>query len=177
MKIQCHCKRGNVPCTLEPGLKAAAPSNTGPGSPPTPGVEVVGMPAAHRLVCADGVHLGPEHHRREDEEEQPLEAQQDEEDHRGGRREGTALCKGGDTWGSGRGRRPPPPALQDVGPPGGHTSLASRPQQGPPCPTPGCTAPRGAPLDRPCAQCLPHQPVMSVLQGRAQRPAHRRTQG
>lgn len=62
------------------------------GMCPAPGV-CAGRPPAHRLVRADGVHLGSEHHRRENEEEQPLEAQQDEKDHRGGRREVAALCK------------------------------------------------------------------------------------
>lgn len=70
-----------------PGLACRQPP------PPTSAVEGVaaGCPHAHRLIRADGVHLGPEHDGREDEEEQALEAEQDEEDHRGGRREGAAL--------------------------------------------------------------------------------------
>ena len=33
---------------------------------------MAGCPRAHRLIRADGVHLGPEHDGRENEEEQPL---------------------------------------------------------------------------------------------------------
>lgn len=78
--------RGPGRWTPRSGLQAAP-------APPTPAVEgvVAGCPHAHRLIRADGVHLGPEHDGREDEEEQALEAEQDEEDHRGGRREGAAL--------------------------------------------------------------------------------------
>lgn len=90
--------------------------------PQAPAVEgvVAGCPRAHRLIRADGVHLGPEHDRCENEEEQPLEAEQDEEDHRGGRREGAALCKRMDTWGSG--------LHSASGPTGPGSSLASRPR-------------------------------------------------
>lgn len=62
-----------------------------PPPPPRPWREWQQAAPAHRLIRADGVHLGPEHDGREDEEEQALEAEQDEEDHRGGRREGAAL--------------------------------------------------------------------------------------
>ena len=83
-----HCKWRNGAWPLDSQFWPA-----GSPRPPTPAVEgvVAGCPHAHRLIRADGVHLGPEHDGREDEEEQALEAEQDEEDHRGGRREGAAL--------------------------------------------------------------------------------------
>lgn len=159
---ECALHTGAWLWALRSGLQAAPPATLARGPPQIPGTEVGGRLAAHRLVCADGVHLGPKHHRREDEEEQPLEAQQDEEDDRGGRREGAALWKGRHR-GSGQWPAAPAPGLPRClqaqwRPPA--TDLAAQPRR-----------------ERPwqalrTALSAPSQPVMSVSQGRAQRLAH-----
>lgn len=86
----CVCKSrvtangGTRPAHLPPGPgwlgsqvrpARSPPRSIRPGTPPSRRVEVRGRPPAYRFVCADGVHLRPEHHGGEDEEEQPLETQ------------------------------------------------------------------------------------------------------